>query len=204
MAMDPTDRSAQGDDRRRAQLLAAADRVFQRVPTGGLTLAAVATEAGVSKRLMYHYFADLQSLYDELFNTRVAEQARAVEAALVGLADNTPEDRLAAAMRAFFALSSTDRRWTLMALTDTLPSELAHRGNQIRALLNQRWGDTEIFAPLDTDTKRTVMAMVVINVGILANAVDAGELTTDQALEIAVATATSIAEAAGRAMSPRP
>lgn len=191
--MDGADRSAQGDDRRRAQLLEAAGRVFQRVPAGGLTLAAVAEEAGVSKRLMYHYFADLRSLYDELLDARLAEQRRTVDLALADLADTRSEDRLAAAMRAFLALSNTDRRWALMALTDTLPPELAHRRGQLHALLNARWGHAAIFAPLGDDVKRTVMSMVVIDVCLLADAIDAGHLSTDHAVEIAVATATTIA-----------
>lgn len=65
-------------------------------------------------------------------------------------------------------------------------------------LIEKRWGDAEIFAPLDPDTKRTVLSRVVVNVCRLGGAIDAGELTTDRAVEIAVAATTTIAHTAER------
>ncbi|MFM8266787.1 MAG: TetR/AcrR family transcriptional regulator [Ilumatobacteraceae bacterium] len=195
------DRSAQGDDRRRAELIEVASRIFMRAPTGGLTLAAVAQEAGVSKRLMYHYFADIQALYTEMFDARIAVHTREVDAELAHAASATPEERLAMAIRRLFALPASYRRWTLLALTDALPAELASRREQVFESLVRRWGALPIFAPLDLPTKRTVMAMVVSNVCMLATAIDEGHLTVEQATSIAVASILGITHATREAIS---
>lgn len=172
-----------------------------RSPTGGLTLAAVAKEAGVSKRLMYHYFADLQALYTEMFDARIATHTHAVDAELADAASATPEERLAVGVRRLLALPATYRRWTLLALTDTLPVELASQREQVYESLMSRWGSLPVFSALPASTQRTVMAMVVSNVCMLGSAMDDGDLTVDEATEIAIAAIVSVARAARDATS---
>ena len=48
---------------RRSQLLDAAGRLFDRFGFGGITMVGIATEAGVSRQLVYGHFPDLDSLY---------------------------------------------------------------------------------------------------------------------------------------------
>ena len=63
---------------RRNQLLEAADRLFARSGYAGITMQAVAAEAGVSRRLVYDHFSDVSTLLTEgrLERDRVAPQVR--------------------------------------------------------------------------------------------------------------------------------
>lgn len=164
-----------------------------RSPTGGVTLAAVAKEAGVSKRLMYHYFADVQALYDEMFAARIAVHTHAVDTELADAAPADPDEQLAMAVRRFLGLPATYRHWTALALANALPAELDAQREQVLEALVSRWGSLPVFAPLDVPTQRTVMAMIVSNVCMLATAVDEGHLTVEQATDIAVTSIRSIA-----------
>ncbi|MFZ4719723.1 MAG: TetR/AcrR family transcriptional regulator [Ilumatobacteraceae bacterium] len=58
------------DDRRRA-LLDAADRLFVRHGFAGMSMVAVADEAGVSRALLYRHFPDQASLNVAMFDERV-------------------------------------------------------------------------------------------------------------------------------------
>ena len=130
-----TDRSSQGDDRRRAQLLEAAAKVFVHAPSGGLTLAAVAAEAKVSKRLMYYYFADIQSLYNELFRVRVDDHVQNVDTEITATRAETSHDRITTAVRVFLQLPAAYRRWALLAVCDSLPPELQSQSKPVLDLL---------------------------------------------------------------------
>lgn len=189
-------RAHQGDDRRRAQLLEAAAQVFVDAPPGGLTLAAVAAEAGVSKRLMYHYFADVQSLYDDLFEGRIADHLRNVDTGLANLGTASPVRRLALALQVFVALPATYRRWTLMAVMNMLPAELRSKSGHVLDVLVERWGNQPPFAGIEPVTQRAVLTMTVMDICVLATTRDAGSVTTDEAVAIAVATVIGMCDAA--------
>lgn len=201
MGVEPmtVDRSAQGDDRRRAQLLEAAGRVFLRSPSGGLTLAAVAQEAGVSRRLMYHYFADLSSLYHELFDERIFIHVQNVASGVATTA--APADRIATAVRMFVQLPPTYRKWTLMAVTDALPAEMTPHRELLFDVVQRRWYDLPHFADLDPAVRRAATTMIVTNVCLLAASVETGHLTADQVVDIAVPVSLAIIESAHATMS---
>ncbi|MFM8304430.1 MAG: TetR/AcrR family transcriptional regulator [Actinomycetota bacterium] len=190
------DRSHRGDDRRRAQLLEAAARVFVQAPPGGLTLAAVATEAGVSKRLMYHYFADVQSLYDDLFEGRIVDHLRNVDTGLANLGTASPAERLALALQVFVALPAAYRRWTLMAVMDMLPPELRSKSGHVLDVLVERWGNQPPFAGIEPVTQRAVLTLTVMDICVLATARDVGSVTTDEAVAVAVTTIIGMCDAA--------
>jgi len=91
--------------RLRAELLAAADRILAR--TGdeeGLSLRAVAREAGVTATSVYRHFPDKRALVRAVAEAHFAELRRALDAATAGLAD--PAERLRARCLAYcrFAL----------------------------------------------------------------------------------------------------
>jgi AcrR family transcriptional regulator len=195
MGTGARDRSTQGDDRRRAQLLEAAGKVFVRAPSGGLTMAEVAREAGVSKRLMYHYFADLQSLYNELFQGRLGDHVANVDAGLTHVAADQPEQRIATAIRVFLELPATYRQWALMAVLDTLPPELQPQSGPVLDLLVRRWADVETFAGLEPKALRNVMTVTVTTCCLIGTAMDAGDLSIEHATDIAAATVVSLATA---------
>lgn len=199
-----TDRSTQGDDRRRAQLLEAAANVFVKAPSGGLTLAAVAAEAKVSKRLMYYYFADVQSLYDELFRVRVDDHVHNVDAELRASPPTTPHDRIDTAVRVFLRLPAAYRRWALLAVSDNLPPELLPQSGPVLELLIARWRDLDTFSRLTPTHLATVMSMAVTNLCMVGSAMDAGDLTFEQATAIGVTAITGIAEVTERQTRPTP
>lgn len=196
-----TDRSAQGDDRRRAQLLEAAAKVFTRSPSGGLTMASVAAEAKVSTRLMYYYFADVQSLYNELFSGRLADHVGNVDLHLTTTPPTTPEDRVTTAVAVFLDLPPAYRQWALMAVMDSLPPELQPQGAALLDLLYHRWTDFEPFAGLDETTMHTVMSVVLTTVCLLGRAMDDGTMTRQRALDTGVATIFALARTARATMS---
>src|SRR5262245_66655621 len=66
-------------DIRRRQLLDAAARLFVREGYAGLTMVAVAAEAGVSRRLVYNHFPDLASLYEAYFDDRADRYLSSIE-----------------------------------------------------------------------------------------------------------------------------
>ena len=85
----------------RSALLEAAERVLEREGLAGLTLRAVAREAGVSHAAPAHHFADLTGLVSELaavgfrqFNTAVAT---------AGAIGNSPLERASARAKAYVA-----------------------------------------------------------------------------------------------------
>src|SRR4051812_3427146 len=57
---------------RKQQLLDAAARIFEQHGYAGLTMVAVAEEAGVSRRLVYDHFSDAARLYEAFFADRAA------------------------------------------------------------------------------------------------------------------------------------
>lgn len=72
--------------RARARLLVAGAVIAERDGLAGLTVAAVAREAGLAKGSFYVYFADRESLIDELHQAFYANVNAAVTAAIAGLA----------------------------------------------------------------------------------------------------------------------
>lgn len=193
---DTADRSTQGDDRRRAQLLEAAGRVFVRSPPGGLTMATVAAEARVSTRLMYYYFADVQSLYNELFSGRLGNHVDNVDVHLAAGPPETAEDRVATAVGVFLDLHATYRQWALLAVLDSLPPELQPQRGIVLDLLYDRWTGHEPFIGLDETAMQTVMSITLTTVCLLGRAMDAGTMTRQQAVDVSVATIFALARTA--------
>src|SRR5471032_1099522 len=97
---------------RRSQLLAAAAVLVGRAGLGGLTMAGVATEAGVSRQWVYEHFSDLDDLYRALILDRFAALDASIDAATRRL---TGIELVTFAARRLFALAPADR-WILRAL----------------------------------------------------------------------------------------
>jgi AcrR family transcriptional regulator len=85
----------------RSALLEAAERVLEREGLAGLTLRAVAREAGVSHAAPAHHFADLTGLESELAAVGFRQFNTAVAAA--GAIGNTPLERALARAKAYVA-----------------------------------------------------------------------------------------------------
>lgn len=167
-------------------------------------MAAVAAEAKVSTRLMYYYFADIQSLYNELFSGRLADHVGNVDAHFAAGRPATPADRVATAVGVFFDLPATYRQWALMAVVDMLPRELQPQSGPLLDLLTSRWVHLEPFEGLDTASMRTVMSVVTMTASLLSRAVDDGTLTRQEAIDVSVATIFAVARTTRETIDARP
>lgn len=106
----------------RHALLEAAERVLERDGLAGLTLRAVAREAGVSHAAPAHHFGDLTGLVSEL----AASGFRRFNATMAAAGDNaaTPTDRAMARARAYVAYAQANPgMYGLMFRTERLDYE---------------------------------------------------------------------------------
>jgi AcrR family transcriptional regulator len=83
----------------RDALLEAAERVLEREGLSGLTLRAVAREAGVSHAAPTHHFGDLSGLFSEL--AAIGFQQFNAAMAVAGTADGSPMDKAVARAKAY-------------------------------------------------------------------------------------------------------
>jgi AcrR family transcriptional regulator len=102
MAIETTATSAQDSkralrERRREELLDVADRVIQRRGVG-VSMDEIASEAGITKPVLYRHFGDKDGLYEALTERYVDELMTALKPATEA---SEPRDRLAAAIDAY-------------------------------------------------------------------------------------------------------
>jgi AcrR family transcriptional regulator len=85
--------------RRREELLDAADRVIQQRGTS-VSMDEIASEAGITKPVLYRHFGDKEGLYEALTRRYVDDLTNALRLAV---ATDDPRSRLAAAIDAYLA-----------------------------------------------------------------------------------------------------
>ena len=125
------------EDRRR-QLLGSANSLFARDGLAGLTMVALADEAGVSRRLVYDHFPDLAALFHAFFDDRAAGYRASIDAAF----DATHGDPVAVVTGVFTRLSAIpadDQRVIRMLVAGVGPPELDSVRNELRAQTLERW-----------------------------------------------------------------
>jgi AcrR family transcriptional regulator len=103
----------------RDALLQAAERVLEREGLAGLTLRAVAREAGVSHAAPTHHFGDLTGLVSELAAIGFRQFGAAMAAARA--ADSAPEKRGMAAARAYVAYAQAHPGMYALMFRDVRP-----------------------------------------------------------------------------------
>lgn len=125
------------DDRRR-HLLDAVGRLFDQFGFGGLTIAGVAKEAGVSRQLVYDHFEGLDALCEAFVEARLARYRD-------GLPDVSSLPTAEAGARMFghlLAIPSTDRRVLRLLIADTGLLALDRTRERFRAEELGRWPGT--------------------------------------------------------------
>jgi AcrR family transcriptional regulator len=176
-------------DARRRQLLDAALEVFVRDGYAGLTMSALADEAGVSRRLVYDHFADLPALYDAFFTDRTERHLARIDAAIAGGSGDT-----AAAFTAAFAQMLTippdDRRAIRLVLTDGGRHELDELRARLRAHVERRWLPA-VTGRRGRRTARARLWMLVNGLFELAELVDRDEIAASTATTLAAEVARS-------------
>jgi AcrR family transcriptional regulator len=172
------------DDRRR-QLLDAAARLFAREGYAGLTMVALATEAGVSRRLVYDHFPDLASLYSAFFDDR-AERHLAAIAEAVDAADD--DSAFPAAFSHLLAMPADDQRALCVLVADPGLPDLDPVRERFRRHVEQQW-----LGRLPAgEHARAVLWTVVTGLFGLAELVSRDEVSHDAAMTIATNLVTAL------------
>ena len=109
-------------DERRAQIVAAGTTVFAEHAYEEISMREIASAAGVSKALLYHYFPSKIDLFKEAVSEAAGELAALIRPASDGTGAPAPE-QLAATLDAYLAwIDDHARTWTkLMQSAATLP-----------------------------------------------------------------------------------
>lgn len=190
-------------DARRRQLLEATSRLFDRGGFGAITMTAVASEAGASRRLVYDHFADLGSLYEAFFVERVARYAAAIDRASAPSGGGSPRS-IAAAVHELLAVPAEDLRAIHLLLADSATPELARARDALRSHLQARWLPTLGALGVDVEVAGALLWALASSFVTLADLVHRGELAPDAAESLASAVTASLPDVLGRIADPLP
>jgi AcrR family transcriptional regulator len=182
---------------RRRQLLEAASRLFERGGFTAITMSAVATEAGASRRLVYDHFTDLGDLYTAFFAERVARYAEAIDAASAPSADGAPRS-LAGAVGQLLAIAPEDLRAIHLLLADASTPELASARDALRAHLQARWLPALGALGVELDVAGALLWTLASSFVTLAELAHRGELAPAWAEAMASAMVATLPELVGR------
>lgn len=165
------------DDRRR-HLLDAAVRLLARDGLGGITMVAVAAEAGVSRRLLYDHFPDLPALCSAFFDDRASRFLAAIDQDTDGT-----EDPFTRAFGQLLAMPADDQRVIGLLVAGVVSDDLEPLRARFHRHVEERW------LPEVPSDRRAVAGAVLwtITGGLftLADQVSRGEVSSADALQIA-------------------
>jgi AcrR family transcriptional regulator len=113
-------------EERRTGILDAALAVFSQRGYHAASIDDIASEAGISKALIYEHFASKQELYADLIARNARELNQRVVGALVGVELESGVGRLASGLEAFFAFVEERRdAWRMLFRETTDPDAAA-------------------------------------------------------------------------------
>ena len=141
----------------------------------------VATEAGVSRQLVYEHFADLPTLVWALVADRFGAAEATITTALAAPREDRTEVALLAA-RVLLSLPSEQRHLvrSLVGHANLAGHELSVPATRLRARMIKRW-TTALGTGESRAARARVWALLQAIFG-LGDLVDAGELSRDEAL----------------------
>ena len=140
-------------------------------------MAGLASEAGVSRQLVYGHFADLDTLYAAFVRDRLARYgAHAPQTDALGVDDATD-----ALFRHLLTIPSRDRRIIRLLVADVGIRALDRIRRRFLADELERWGRVAAVDPGEAFALATTSALLA-----LADAVAAGDVGTDAAVEMAI------------------
>jgi AcrR family transcriptional regulator len=164
-------------EERRTGILDAALAVFSRRGYHAASIDDIATEAGVSKALIYEHFASKQELYADLIARNARELTQRVAGALSGVEIDATVDRLATGLEAFFAFVEERRDgWRMLfrdssdpesaAVLDRMVSQVTA---EVTALISQDPGARRLTRVEDERSLRLLAEMLVGGAQSMAN-----------------------------------
>jgi AcrR family transcriptional regulator len=177
---------------RRRQLLDATGRLFVRDGLGGITMVAVASEAGVSRRLLYDQFSDLRTLLRDYVWDALARQIPLGQAAGDSTTGAPPE-----AVRQVFdqVLRFDDEQRAIVELIRARPqnADLALVWATVDLNLLVRWRRFEQFADMPDAAVLVIGRLMLSTVLDLVGAVHAGTLSPEAGAEAAIGVGIALA-----------
>lgn len=182
-------------DQRRRQLLDAAGRLFVTRGLSGMTMVAVAREAGASRQLVYDHFADLAALQESFFEERAADYLGQLDRAIDSPGGGDP---VVAAFTTLLSIPAEDRQAIRLLAADTSTTELDGIRRRLRERLETRWMERLDGLGGDERLARAVLWTSMGTVLTVADLADRKEITRAQAIELATAAVHALAGAAGR------
>ncbi|MGZ4690296.1 MAG: TetR/AcrR family transcriptional regulator [Acidimicrobiia bacterium] len=186
-------------DAREAQLLDAAARLFARKGFAGLTMVALADEAGVSRRLVYNHFPDLATLYDAFFDDRAARYLGSIDRAVTD-ADGNMVEAFSGAFRNLTEISEADQRVIRLLVADPGLPELEALRNRLRRHIEARWLPTLTTGRIDDAAARGLLWTLVSGLLGLADLVSRGEISADAAVRLATALVVEVPDVVAQAL----
>jgi AcrR family transcriptional regulator len=179
-------------DARRRHLLDAAARLFVRDGYAGMTMVALASEAGVSRRLVYDHFPDAASLYEAFFDDRSSRYLASVDRAFAD-GDGDLAASFEGAFRRLLAIPADDQRTIRLLVADAGQPELERVRARFRARVEDRWlsfgGDRRRATARD----RALLWTLVNGLLALADLVHRDEIDADAATALATTLVTEVA-----------
>ena len=168
---------------RRSLILQAASRVIHRDGLNGLTMVAVAKEAGVSRQLVYDHFPDLPMLVEAAF----AEQARLYAQRLddvVALGGGDITTMVRQLFEHVLALGPETLHVVRALVAGATPVELAEFRDEFRATVAARWSTWFRLLGFDEQWSNALVAVMTAAYLSLAELVEVGEVEAGGAASI--------------------
>ncbi|MGO9750487.1 MAG: TetR/AcrR family transcriptional regulator [Solirubrobacteraceae bacterium] len=167
---------------RHRQLIDAAARIAGREGLDRLSMVGVATEAGVSRQLVYEHFPDLSAMVVALLFDRFGEIDATIAKAVADARGGGLDEALLAA-RGILSLPTEHRHIlrVLLAHAGIPEHELSVLAARLRARTTERW-TSMLRAEEDPNARALTWALANAMLG-LGDLVDAAELTLEQALQ---------------------
>lgn len=176
---------------RRRQLLDAASRLFVREGYSGLTMVALAAEAGVSRRLVYDHFPDLPSLYGAFFDDRATRYLAAIDEAF-DRAGGHGSAAFAGAFAQLLAMPSDDQRAVRLLVADPGLPDLERLRERFRQHVERRWMGR--LPAIHGTNARAVLWTLIGGLFALAELVSRDEVSREDAMVIATDLVTTMSE----------
>ena len=148
---------------RRAEILAAAARLFKRNGYGSVTIRQIADAAGILSGSLYHHFASKREMYLELHREELQRAAITIGAAVEKFDD--PWDRLEAAITTHLSLSLDPNFPTMLLSTDksALASEMRAELVRDRNKFERLYKDLVANLPLPGNFDRDVFRIALMS-----------------------------------------
>ena len=179
-------------DQRRQHLLNATGRIFERDGLTGISMVALAAEAGVSRRLIYDHFDSLAALYTAFFADRMASYLAASEVRLAAVRPDGPS-MTAEVFSLLIDLPADNLRAVRILLADTANPDLEQARREFRTHLAARW--LPVFRDVVPPDLATAVVVTVLNAYLaLADIVLTGELDAGVATRLASGLTRSLPE----------